>query len=42
MFLSAAMADAEIGFALDAAEESFKALRASVGTLQPHAMFAKK
>ena len=42
MFLSAAMTETEIAFALSAAEESFKALRASVNTLQPHAMFAKK
>lgn len=42
MFLSAAMTDTEIAFALDAAEESFKALRASVGSLTAHAMFAGK
>ncbi|OYX44949.1 MAG: glutamate-1-semialdehyde 2,1-aminomutase [Alphaproteobacteria bacterium 32-64-14] len=40
MFLSAAMGDAEIAFALKAAGESFEALRASVASLEPHRMFA--
>jgi glutamate-1-semialdehyde 2,1-aminomutase len=42
MFLSVAMTDAEISFALDAAEESFKALKANAGSLEPAPMFAKK
>lgn len=42
MFLSVAMTDAEISFALNAAEHSFAALRASADTLQPAPMFAKK
>jgi glutamate-1-semialdehyde 2,1-aminomutase len=42
MFLSVAMTDAEIAFALDAAEESFAALKTNAGSLEPAPMFAKK
>ena len=42
MFLSVAMTDAEITFALDAAEESFAALKTNAGSLEPAPMFAKK
>jgi glutamate-1-semialdehyde 2,1-aminomutase len=42
MFLSVAMTDAEITFALDAAEASFKSLKANAATLEPAPMFAGK
>jgi glutamate-1-semialdehyde 2,1-aminomutase len=42
MFLSVAMTDTDITFALDAAEESFKTLKANAATLEPAPMFAGK
>lgn len=42
MFLSAAMSEADIDFALDAAGESFAALKRNANRLEPAPMFARK